>query len=83
MTKQNSNYENHKAQIETEGAYTFLAFLITFAGMFILAYLFNDFFSSVPFWSLLIFNLVFPFWLGSRIFKWAVKSGIPIQGKDD
>jgi len=83
MTKENSNYENMKAEEEALQGMAMISYLVICPlGLFIL-FKFPTFTNVFPWWALTIFFLFFPYFVGTRLLRWVKESGTPIPGKDD
>lgn len=72
---ENSDYENQQAENESSAAYVFLACVVLWP---IQSFIYFSYLEDlIPFWALIIFNLVTPFVAGSQFKKWVARNQPP------
>ena len=83
MSKENSNYENMKAEEEALHGLAMISYLIIWPISFFVLLKFPNITNALPWWVWTIFLLFFPFFVGTKLLEWVKKSGVAIPGKDE
>jgi hypothetical protein len=73
---ENSDYENEKKDQDLQSGFALIAYLIIWPLSFFILLKFKDLQNAIPWWASTIFLLFFPYFVGSKIKRWALKNQI-------
>jgi len=73
---ENSDYENEKKDQEIQTGFALLSYLIIWPLSFFILFKYPEFSNAIPLWASTIFLLFFPYFVGSRIKKWALNNQV-------